>query len=297
MSKLLRNIELCDEIELDCSMKYKLQGCSKAGFQTGFWLNGLNILLDCGVYTCRQPKAVFITHSHADHSWLLPYIITSRSNLTPVCMPVDAFKPIQIYQNSIRCLGSSSEESLGETVWSIQKCDPMQLNFGTKFKPKELKNIMVETLKCYHTCESIGFGFSVFAMKLKPEYAKIDKSEIIKIKQTGIEIQHEVLTPQFVFFGDTNIDALLLHDEWKAYPVIIIECTGYDKIFDINKQSDKSQYERGHIHINDIIPVMKEHLDKQFVLIHSGGAIDDIKLSEIENEIKKQLNVNVIISK
>jgi hypothetical protein len=113
MSKTLQNIEQCKEIELACPAKYKLQGYSKAGFKTGFWLHGLNILLDCGVYTCKQPKAIFITHSHADNSWLLPYIVTYRSKLTLVCIPVDAYKPIQMYQNAIICLGSSSEENLG----------------------------------------------------------------------------------------------------------------------------------------------------------------------------------------
>ena len=300
MSKLLQNIELCKEIELNCSAKYKLQGYSKAGFQTGFWLHGLNILLDCGVYTTKQPKVIFITHAHADHSWLLPYIVTSRSPLTPVYIPLQAFKPIQTYQNSIRCLGSSSEENLGESVWSIQKCDPRTFNAGTKFRPMELKQIVVETIKCYHTCESIGYGFSTTVMKLKNEYANIDKKELMALKQANVSIQYEVETPQFVFFGDTNIDALLQHDEWKAYPVIIIECTGYDDILDINRQPDRSensQYARGHIHINDIIPVMKQYSDKQFILIHSGGAIKSEKLMEIESVLINKLGINVVISR
>lgn len=303
MSKYLKSIDLCEEIELNCPQKYKLQGYSKAGFQTGYWLSTLNIMLDCGVYTCKQPRAIFITHSHADHSFLLPYIITCRSNMTPIYMPSKSYLPIQNHLNSIRCLASSSEENNGENVWAIQKCIPHQMVIDTEMKPPELKNIIVKPLKCYHTCESIGFGFSTFVMKLKQYYSKIEKSELIKLKSEGIEVLEEIKTPQFVFFGDTNIDALLLHDEWKNYPVIIIECTGYDNMFDISNvdniiiQKNNSQYERGHIHINDIVPVMLSNLDKQYILIHSGGAFDEIKLSEIELLLKTKLKINVIISK
>lgn len=192
---------------------------------------------------------------------------------------------------------------------AIQKCTPYQMTVNTEIKPVELKNIIVTPLKCYHTCESIGFGFSTFVMKLKQSYSKIEKSELIKLKSEGIEILEEIKTPQFVFFGDTNIDALLLHDEWKNYPVIIIECTGYDNMFDISNvdnvddidniiiQKNNSQYDRGHIHINDIVPVMLSNLDKQYILIHSGGAFDEIKLSEIEMLLKTKLKINVIISK
>jgi hypothetical protein len=52
-----------------------------------------------------------------------------------------------------------------------------------KIKPNELKNVTVKILKCYHTCESIGFGFNTYQMKLKPEYISIDKNEIISIKR------------------------------------------------------------------------------------------------------------------
>jgi hypothetical protein len=30
-------------------------------------------------------------------------------------------------------------------------------------------------------------------------------------------------------------------------------------------------YERGHIHLYDLMPYLREYSDKQFILIHSGG--------------------------
>lgn len=124
------------------------------------------------------------------------------------------------------------------------------------------------------------------------------QTELKSRKQQGLNILEEVVTPQFVFFGDTNIDALLLHDEWKSYPVIIIECTGYDEVLDLNQPPDRSetsQYHRGHIHINDLIPILQQRPETQFILIHSGGATKSETLVTIQKELN-QICPNVVIS-
>jgi hypothetical protein len=60
---------------------------------------------------------------------------------------------------------------------------------------------------------------------LKSEYQKLSGKEIGELRKKGVEINEKSLEPQLIFYGDTHIDALLNHGEWKAYPVIIIECT------------------------------------------------------------------------
>jgi hypothetical protein len=42
-----------------------------------------------------------------------------------------------------------------------------------------------------------------------------------------VEVSEKKLEPQMIFFGDTNIDSFEKHEEWKKYPVIVIECTQY----------------------------------------------------------------------
>lgn len=42
-------LENCKEVTLPCPAKWSLQGHSKAGERTGFWLNPLKVVLDAGV--------------------------------------------------------------------------------------------------------------------------------------------------------------------------------------------------------------------------------------------------------
>lgn len=271
----LRSIE-CDSetYKLDCPANYQIQGYSKAGFQTGFWVSGLNILLDCGTYTYRSPKAIFITHSHADHSWLLPYIITCRSNLTPVYMPIDAKDRIRNYLESTRSLHSDPDPDVN-AIWKSQKCIPKTHSSNEKFRPSELPNIEVETLNCYHVCETIGFGFNTVTKKLKNEYVNLPKEELKHLKN-NLDAFYELITPQFIFFGDTDIRALSNHIEWIKYPVIIIECTGY---------TDK-EYDSGHISIGDLLPYFDTYRDKQWIIIHSGYTMNEELLTEVENKLR-----------
>ncbi|MCL4416124.1 MAG: hypothetical protein M1365_05415 [Actinobacteria bacterium] len=62
-------------------------------------------------------------------------------------------------------------------------------------------------------------------MKLKPEYQKLNGKEIGELRKNGTEISEKKIERQFIFFGDTSIDALLNHDDWKFFPAIVIECT------------------------------------------------------------------------
>ena len=67
-------IEEC--MKLTLKNGWTLQGHSRAGERTGFWLSPLNILLDAGLETKKRPNAVLITHKHFDHLYNLPLIGT-----------------------------------------------------------------------------------------------------------------------------------------------------------------------------------------------------------------------------
>lgn len=98
-------------------------------------------------------------------------------------MPEALHLLIQNYQNAIRGLGEGYAIEYGTDIWQIQKSLPMIKKEGVIFKANELGNIIIECLKCYHTCESIGYGFSSFSEKLKSEYLNLPKDEIVKLKK------------------------------------------------------------------------------------------------------------------
>ena len=48
-------------------LPFTIQGASRAAEYTGFWVPEWSLLLDCGLPTRAQPRAVLCTHTHVDH--------------------------------------------------------------------------------------------------------------------------------------------------------------------------------------------------------------------------------------
>ncbi len=285
-------------IQLNCPAQYQIQGASKAGRRTGFWVHGLRLILDAGLIIRKQPRAVLITHAHTDHSAMLPYIITCREPMTPILMPPSTYKPLQMLQNAIVALSDSQWTDFGEAVWTQQKCEVIQTQSGDIINHTKLKDLQIQVLKCYHRCESNAYGIQTRSQKLKFEYQHLSPIELKKLRLQGQELTQTQITPQFVFFGDTNIDALTQHTEWQQYPVVIIECTGYPTgEINYNDMCDQKYYNMGHIHLYDLIPVMKQHPDQQFILIHSSDMKNSHDLDVYEKDLQTHVNSNIIICK
>ena len=79
MYQMPTRLENGNIIHLPNKLHWSIQGHSKAGERTGFWLEPLKIVLDAGLSTYKSPKAIFITHSHTDHSTHIPDIYTTRT--------------------------------------------------------------------------------------------------------------------------------------------------------------------------------------------------------------------------
>lgn len=290
----------CIKIPMECSQKYILQGYSKAGFRTGFWVHGLNVRLDCGISSRQIPKAIFLTHSHSDHS-MAPSKYKGASERFEIYLPETTVEPMKDYLEGTKHLSKNAIIYPSDTIWDVHNLKPVGVKAFQEYHPQELSNILVKTFPCYHKVECYAYGFSYLSKKLNSEIAlriaKKEKPQDIfeEIRQKMIlETQNPNLTtqdakdsvsyfaetPQFIFFGDTNSRALTEHSEWKAYPVVIIECTGMGDI-----TSPEDSFTRGHLHWNHLLPIMLEnptYLDpksqkekqRQWIIIHTSNSLD-----------------------
>jgi len=274
-----------------------LQGYSKAGERTGFWLEPINILLDAGVVTNKYPTSVFITHSHVDHSWNLPWIYGCRTPKLkghetlpgrPVYAPSSAWPMLAQLERACQNLshGNMGSEELKDTdIFQAQRTYPSIVKAGKIINDLPgLNGIQLETLHCYHPAECVGYGFSTVTQKLKKEYQSLPSKEIAELRKNNHPINELQILPQFAFFGDTNIKALLEHEEWKKYPIITIECTVYPSI----KKSPEEVSDIGHIHWDSIWPFIRNYPDIFFVLIHSSQALTSQYLENFEEKIKTE---------
>jgi len=283
--------------------KWTLQGHSKAGERTCFWVEPLKICLDAGLSTYRCPKAVFISHTHSDHSVGIVGIFNRRKTPfpgqehlkgRPLYFPKSGHGPITNLFHSIRCLGKGELFDKPDNVDEILNrimIESCPVEPGQTFMVPGLNNIQVETLTAHHSVDSIGYGFSTVRSKLKPEYiemAKNDKNAFIELKKT-VEVNHIVAVPELLFFSDSTIQNLTEHNEWEKYPVIIVECTGF-----IEVHTPDDAYERKHTHWEHLFPVMlnheQTHPGKEWIIIHTSMAMSNANLDKYQ----KILNDNKI---
>lgn len=280
-------LEQCIKYKL--SNKWTLQGHSKAGERTCFYLEPLNICLDAGLGTYRAVKAIFISHTHSDHSTEWTHILCRRPGPVkgqeeevgrPVYFPATAEKPLLGFYYATQRLGGKSKATMDFDISYLHKrmINPTAVNIGDKFMVPGLGDIMVEILPAHHSVDSIGYGFISVKNKLKPEYLAIakskkkeDKEEFKRLREDpNIEITHVVEIPQLAFFSDSTIDNLTKHDEWKKYPIIMNECTGFDEVHTPEKVT-----EMAHTHWVQLFPVMQEYKDKEWIVIHTSMGINN----------------------
>lgn len=296
-------IEQCRTYQLDNPEGWTIQGHSKAGERTGFFLKTggkRKIYLDAGMSTYRQVDVVCMTHMHTDHSAHLPSLITTRSKPRPVLMPESAVPRVCMLERAIIGLSRAKEDPLKlteEEVWKRQNVRPIPVNAGDTIILPELKDMVIEILPAYHDAQSVGYGFSTVKRKLLPEYQELTKTkegrqQIGQLRKSGTQVTEECTVPQLAFFCDSTHHNLTTEDSWKKYPVVICECTGFPVI-----HSPETMTQRAHSHLDHILPVMlKEKTIKQWILIHTSMTLcgDDIHAQEAELREKWGLNVTIV---
>jgi ribonuclease Z len=309
MYSMPHRLENCQSITLPNPARWTLQGHSKAGERTGFWIEQLKIVLDAGLSTYKSPKAIFLTHSHTDHSIEISCIYEGREKAIlkgkgkkvdsekgrPVIMQYYCIPLIRKLLDSRTDLSTGIAdycEKTGEDPWFRRASYPFIVEKNKTYRMNEIPNIEIEIMDGFHSSPSVGYGFSTITHKLKPELLELTnvktatgREKFIKLKKeyekNGICITYERITPQFIYYGDTNITALTEHHQWKKYSVVIIECT----LFGDKHKISKRQYQE-HIHWNNIIEIIRQHKDIHFILIHTSMSVDSDFLIDLEKKEK-----------
>ena len=268
-----------------------LTGYSRAAHRTGLEVVGLDVLLDAGLDVQKSFSNVFVTHQHLDHVIFLPQYTMNIDNgkIMNVISTTPILKSVQKYlTGALRMSQSIQDEITDETI--LKKAHTKMVPFSSS-SPYEFFNgkerWIVESIRCFHGIDSIGFGFSVEKIKLKEEYSGIDGEDIKKIKDTGIDITYKKMEPIFLFLGDTNKQIISDETIFK-YSTIIIECTYiYDDEISLAKKNH-------HIHWNEIKDIIKQKESTQFILIHFSMKYrkEEIKTFFAEQNIK---NVDILI--
>lgn len=280
-------IEDCKKIDIGNNIT--LQGHSKAGERTSFRVMPLNIIIDGGMSSYKTPNAIFVTHSHTDHTLSLP-CLTSRRDAkikdgyrgTPIISHPNTIWKIHKLMHISHVLsenfGMYIDVNDTEQVEIRQGYHCVPCKVGDFIELPQVPNISVEVLQGYHAnMTSLGYGFNMIVKKIKVEYKDLSRDEIVKLRKENVEISERTLKPLFLFFCDSMINNLRDHDEWKKYPVIICECTGVEK--DVSIECE-------HTNLSELLPIMLENKDHKYILIHPSMATSDETLKVKEKELQ-----------
>ena len=288
-----------------------LQGHSRAGFQTSFLIKPYNFLLDFGMYTHKTINLGFLTHQHSDHCQRLPLVVTrDPTRNKKIYMPTSAINSVTKYYRATCELNYPEMESMSnEEFFQSINTQFIPVEPGLIITEDGLNNncsnihipFQIEILKAYHNVDSVGYGFSenksVLKKEITDQMSTDNKSNALLMKSLKTQKinTHEIQQiPCFVFFCDSQFFNLSKHDEWKKYPVVICECTGLIS----TSQDEDIHSKRYHTCITQLLPIMKEFIDKKWILIHVSMSLSVDEIIAAEKNLQDEgLNISIVYDK
>lgn len=238
----------------------KIRGNALSARYSGFWMNDYKIMLDAGIPSMFQPNFIFISHCHSDHIDKLHCLLMDMDEDATIFVPKGTKKFVQDLLNAHLRLSSLNPELVFE-------CNIVEVEDGDKLDiVSNNKKLCVNVFKTYHIVPSVGYSVSEYRNKLKDEFKGMDKKEFKKLRESGVEITHEVLIPIFAYTGDTT-NQVFDNDKinWNDHKFIITETTYINELTeDAIELSETNQ----HNNIGNIEQVASKYPDTTFAVCH-----------------------------
>jgi len=237
-----------------------LSGYSRAADRTCFYIKELKLFLDAGLSSYASPSHIFITHTHTDHSFNLPMLLTGSRD-AKVYVPADSKDLISHFVKITFCLNENNLNAPYREDWYSL----IGVEDGSVFDiVGKGKDLIVRSYLLDHTVTSFCFSFSEKRRRLNPKFEGMKGPELAKLRKDGeiLDIIYE--KELFVYVGDTSIQGLLRIEEKIAnFPVVIVECT-----FLYEKDLGEGEDAKKHILWENLLPVIERNKNVYWILYH-----------------------------
>lgn len=258
---------------------FSIQGYSRAGDKTFFYLPQLKICLDAGLAEGRQGEIVFLTHCHNDHIADIEYL--SLPEGTRIFTPKEITELVDDYITTRRKLVRSGQydAALGTQHQTIGLSPEESLEIGHK-----KHRFQVRTVECDHRTPCLGYAFSEMRKRLIPELeqkkqqmlasgAQAEFGKLMaEMRKSGRDMEEEYAHPMFVFMGDTHAGIFAEQDWLWDFPTIFTECTYFEE-----EHREKADA-RKHSHWDDLRPHVLAHPGTTFVFTHFSLRYSDAEV-------------------
>jgi ribonuclease Z len=256
-----------------------IKGWSRGSQNTGFMIPELRTLFDTQSRSQFDPEFIFITHSHTDHCFSLPMRVLNISTHPKVYVPTEAKQFISDFIDATFRMGYC--DASYKHNYNIIGVHPDEII--------SLKNNF--SVKVYDLCHNIpcrGYGLQHIRTKLKPEYIDTPKNEIISLRKNKVQITMDVKENVFAYLTDTTPDVFARYPELLTYNYVMTECTFLpcdSEKTDIEIQlAEKAQ----HTHWSKIYPIIKDHPEIMFILIHFSHRYTDEDLLRFKETVPEK---------
>jgi ribonuclease Z len=242
---------------------WDITGYSRAAYRTGFYIKCLDLMIDAGPQKMGNPKTILITHCHGDHMANIPFTLIKKGDrgvnedYSNVFVPSDAKEHLENYICAMFHANFNQKFPLKVANWF-----PVKEGYSIDYESKNQK-IKINVYKCFHDVPTVSYGLSSLKNRLKPEFQKLkgDSNSLKNLRKEGIVITEQIYEKAIVFVWDTKIE-VFQNKEILEYPVVMVECTFFkEDELEVSK-------EKSHIHWNDLKPIVLEHPEIMFVLVH-----------------------------
>lgn len=281
-----RNVFWKTEFKLP-NTQWTLSGYSRSAYRSGFYVHGLNIMLDGGPQSFKKPDNVFITHCHGDHIAELPFTMIQdvpgeESKINLYC-PEEAKGELRNYIMQLH--NTNSLQDTSSMTDSYYNMKPLSSQRATQRVILNKQPMMLDTVGADHSVPTVVYGFSMVKDKLDPKYASLSGKEIGVLRKQKIPVTVEVIEKKFCYVLDTSIKVLEESPFLLEYPIIIIECTFlFDDELPLASQ-------KKHIHWLELKPYILKNPNSLFILTHFSMRYKDREIREFFDEIQKKESI------
>ncbi|MFN5730340.1 MAG: MBL fold metallo-hydrolase [Planctomyces sp.] len=233
-----------------------IQGYSRAAVQSYWLIPELKLGFELGAspWSFMGTRTFFVTHGHLDHLAALP-VFVARRRMMKMEPPV-IYMPAEIVDDAWRVLKAWQRLDRGR-----MNCELIGVNAGDLISISREHRVAVFPTK--HTVPSCGYVVYDVRKKLKPEYHGLHGDQIRDLRQQGLEVAAETLTPLLCFTGDTNPAGLDAHPDVCLAKVLITEMT----FFRPEHRREKI-HKFGHMHLDDLLERADRFRNELIILAH-----------------------------